>query len=148
MSEDHVPSKSESHEKFQHTAAFETEVAAAAPRLSGHKLTAAIAFVAGTGFTLFGYASMLTSSSAPGILTGPTRYDQGVMSALLTAKQVSSQMTKAAESRIHLLTRLFMRSSKMSSPKWSSLRTNLAVIMRPSKVLWSLSMFVPRGQRT
>ncbi|KAI0352978.1 general substrate transporter [Trametes cingulata] len=48
--------------------AFEAEVAAAAPALSGAALTAAIAFVAGTGFTLFGY-------------------DQGVMSALLTAKQ-------------------------------------------------------------
>ncbi|KAI9000876.1 general substrate transporter [Trametes punicea] len=47
---------------------FEAEVAAAAPFLRGSVLTAAIAFVAGTGFTLFGY-------------------DQGVMSALLTAKQ-------------------------------------------------------------
>ncbi|KAI0750946.1 general substrate transporter [Daedaleopsis nitida] len=47
---------------------FDAEVAAAAPRLRGPTLTAAIAFVAGTGFTLFGY-------------------DQGVMSALLTAKQ-------------------------------------------------------------
>ncbi|KAI0720264.1 general substrate transporter [Cerioporus squamosus] len=47
---------------------FDAEVAAAAPRLRGPALTAAIAFVAGTGFTLFGY-------------------DQGVMSALLSAKQ-------------------------------------------------------------
>ncbi|KAI0677405.1 general substrate transporter [Trametes maxima] len=47
---------------------FEADVAASAPALSGTALTAAIAFVAGTGFTLFGY-------------------DQGVMSALLTAKQ-------------------------------------------------------------
>ncbi|KAL1944300.1 hypothetical protein VTO73DRAFT_3485 [Trametes versicolor] len=47
---------------------FDAEVAAAAPLLSGTALTAAIACVAGTGFTLFGY-------------------DQGVMSALLTAKQ-------------------------------------------------------------
>ncbi|KAJ3550977.1 hypothetical protein NM688_g4957 [Phlebia brevispora] len=38
------------------------------PRLRGRKLTAALAFVAGAGFTLFGY-------------------DQGVMSALLTAEQ-------------------------------------------------------------
>ncbi|KAI0693572.1 general substrate transporter [Cytidiella melzeri] len=46
------------------------ELQAAAPplRLRGRKLTAALAFVAGTGFTLFGY-------------------DQGVMSALLTAGQ-------------------------------------------------------------
>ncbi|KAI1796243.1 general substrate transporter [Ganoderma leucocontextum] len=47
---------------------FAAEVEAAAPLLRGPMLTAAIAFVAGTGFTLFGY-------------------DQGVMSALLTAKQ-------------------------------------------------------------
>ncbi|TBU33201.1 general substrate transporter [Dichomitus squalens] len=47
---------------------FAAEVEAAAPLLKGPRLTAAIAFVAGTGFTLFGY-------------------DQGVMSALLSAKQ-------------------------------------------------------------
>lgn len=40
----------------------------AAPMLRGRALTWALAFVAGTGFTLFGY-------------------DQGVMSALLTAEQ-------------------------------------------------------------
>lgn len=34
---------------------FDAEVVASAPRLSGPALTAAIAFVAGTGFTLFGY---------------------------------------------------------------------------------------------
>ncbi|KAI0787081.1 general substrate transporter [Irpex lacteus] len=45
------------------------DIHAAKPRLRGRKLTAALAFVAGTGFTLFGY-------------------DQGVMSALLTAGQV------------------------------------------------------------
>ena len=33
---------------------FDAEVAAAAPSLRGPPLTAAIAFVAGTGFTLFG----------------------------------------------------------------------------------------------
>jgi len=47
---------------------LERDVAANKPRLQGRTLTAALAFVAGTGFTLFGY-------------------DQGVMSALLTAKQ-------------------------------------------------------------
>lgn len=35
---------------------FAAEVEAAAPLLRGPMLTAAIAFVAGTGFTLFGYA--------------------------------------------------------------------------------------------
>ncbi|EPT02777.1 hypothetical protein FOMPIDRAFT_1159833 [Fomitopsis schrenkii] len=44
------------------------EVRSCAPILRGKRLTAALAFVAGTGFTLFGY-------------------DQGVMSALLTANQ-------------------------------------------------------------
>ncbi|KAF8192485.1 general substrate transporter [Pholiota molesta] len=48
--------------------AFEAEVASTHMSLRGRKLTAAIAFVTGTGFTLFGY-------------------DQGVMSSLLTAKQ-------------------------------------------------------------
>ncbi|KAG2130874.1 general substrate transporter [Suillus clintonianus] len=47
---------------------FDAEVASHALRLRGRKLTISIAFVAGTGFTLFGY-------------------DQGVMSALLTAGQ-------------------------------------------------------------
>ncbi|OBZ76779.1 Sugar transporter STL1 [Grifola frondosa] len=47
---------------------YDAAVRAAAPALRGRQLTAALAFVAGTGFTLFGY-------------------DQGVMSALLSAKQ-------------------------------------------------------------
>ncbi|THG95508.1 hypothetical protein EW026_g6161 [Hermanssonia centrifuga] len=47
---------------------FEAEIYAASPKLRGRTLTAALAFVAGTGFTSFGY-------------------DQGVMSALLTAPQ-------------------------------------------------------------
>lgn len=51
-----------------HDAGYAAELQAAAPLLRGRKLTAALAFVAGTGFTLFGY-------------------DQGVMSALLTAPQ-------------------------------------------------------------
>ena len=38
---------------------FDAEVVASAPRLSGPALTAAIAFVAGTGFTLFGYVCNL-----------------------------------------------------------------------------------------
>ncbi|KAG1840905.1 general substrate transporter [Suillus subalutaceus] len=44
------------------------DIAAYAPLLRGRKLTAAVAFVAGTGFTLFGY-------------------DQGVMSSLITGNQ-------------------------------------------------------------
>ncbi|KAF5362849.1 hypothetical protein D9758_007082 [Tetrapyrgos nigripes] len=47
---------------------FVEEVASHAPKLRGRKLTLALAILSGTGFTLFGY-------------------DQGVMSALLTANQ-------------------------------------------------------------
>ncbi|KDQ64884.1 hypothetical protein JAAARDRAFT_240916 [Jaapia argillacea MUCL 33604] len=47
---------------------FDAEVLSKMPTLRGRRLAAALAFVAGTGFTLFGY-------------------DQGVMSALLTAGQ-------------------------------------------------------------
>ncbi|KAK0242845.1 general substrate transporter [Armillaria nabsnona] len=50
------------------TPEFEKDVASYHLKLRGRKLTAAIAFISGTGFTLFGY-------------------DQGVMSALLTANQ-------------------------------------------------------------
>ena len=52
-----LPQKSEGHSRPEYSPEFEAEIAAAAPRLSGHKLTAAIAFVAGTGFTLFGCVS-------------------------------------------------------------------------------------------
>ena len=55
-SEADIPNKPEDGHvnASQHSPEFEAEVAAAAPRLSGAALTAAIAFVAGTGFTLFG----------------------------------------------------------------------------------------------
>ncbi|KAG1814728.1 general substrate transporter [Suillus subaureus] len=55
--------------KHYEETSFDAEVASHALHLRGRKLTISIAFVAGTGFTLFGY-------------------DQGVMSALLTAGQV------------------------------------------------------------
>lgn len=54
-----------------HSATFMEEVDSLRMTLRGRKLTIAIAFVTGAGFTLFGY-------------------DQGVMSSLLTAKQTSS----------------------------------------------------------
>lgn len=65
-----IPSTFEGEEKkrYEETTSFDAEVASNALRLRGRKLTISIAFVAGTGFTLFGY-------------------DQGVMSALLTAGQ-------------------------------------------------------------
>ncbi|KAG2053757.1 general substrate transporter [Suillus hirtellus] len=57
------------HEQFKQQFGFDpADIAAHTPSLRGHKLTAAVAFVAGTGFTLFGY-------------------DQGVMSSLLTGNQ-------------------------------------------------------------
>lgn len=58
----------EERKHYSEEISFDAEVASYALRLRGRKLTIAIAFVAGTGFTLFGY-------------------DQGVMSALLTAGQ-------------------------------------------------------------
>ncbi|KAH7920813.1 general substrate transporter [Leucogyrophana mollusca] len=54
--------------EFTHPPGFEEEVTSHELSLRGRKLTASLAFVAGAGFTLFGY-------------------DQGVMSALLTAGQ-------------------------------------------------------------
>ncbi|KAF9469079.1 general substrate transporter [Collybia nuda] len=56
-----------SHAKYE-TPEFEEEVTSHTLTLRGPRLTAALAFVTGTGFTLFGY-------------------DQGVMGSLLTAKQ-------------------------------------------------------------
>ncbi|KAF9247181.1 hypothetical protein BU15DRAFT_70020 [Melanogaster broomeanus] len=55
------------HEEAKHP--LEDDVSTHTLSLRGKKLTASLAFIAGAGFTLFGY-------------------DQGVMSALLTAGQV------------------------------------------------------------
>ncbi|KAA1466224.1 general substrate transporter [Dentipellis sp. KUC8613] len=61
---------------------FDDEVTSYEPRLRGRKLTAVLAFVAGTGFTLFGY-------------------DQGVMSALLTAPQWEKTFPQTVTSDAH-----------------------------------------------
>ncbi|CAL1701462.1 unnamed protein product [Somion occarium] len=64
-------SEDENRQKHQEdilVSEYDEQIRNAAPMLQGRRLTAALAFVAGTGFTLFGY-------------------DQGVMSALLSAKQ-------------------------------------------------------------
>lgn len=61
----------------------EAEVQESAPVLRGRALTAALSFVAGTGFTLFGY-------------------DQGVMSALLTAKQFEQVFPQVVVDSAHL----------------------------------------------
>ncbi|KAF9482501.1 general substrate transporter [Pholiota conissans] len=64
------------------SSAFEAEVASTHISLRGRKLTAAIAFVTGTGFTLFGY-------------------DQGVMSSLLTAKQFENTFPQVVVDDAH-----------------------------------------------
>ncbi|KAF8639635.1 hypothetical protein AX17_000900 [Amanita inopinata Kibby_2008] len=63
-----IDQRSASSSEHYDTPAFESEVASHRLTLRGTKLTVALAFVTGTGFTLFGY-------------------DQGVMSSLLTARQ-------------------------------------------------------------
>ncbi|KAG2742042.1 general substrate transporter [Suillus brevipes Sb2] len=50
-----VSSTLEEEKKHHKETSFDAEVASHAPRLRGRKLTVSIAFVAGTGFTLFGF---------------------------------------------------------------------------------------------
>lgn len=121
----------------------ERDVEKHALSLRGRTLTASLAFVAGTGFTLFGYAfpiervrvllELIRWNSTLYI----HRYDQGVMSALLTTGQVRSRGSFRFEP---LLTRARYRSSKRSSPRWSW--TRVIPIMRRYRVLWSPSMYV------
>ncbi|KAG2153497.1 general substrate transporter [Suillus bovinus] len=59
-----------------------SDIAAHAPSLRGNKLTAAVAFVAGTGFTLAGY-------------------DQGVMSSLLTGNQFEASFPEVIVETSH-----------------------------------------------
>ncbi|EIW82414.1 general substrate transporter [Coniophora puteana RWD-64-598 SS2] len=66
--EKHASGENTDHRHLELAGITEKEVQSYHMKLRGRKLTAALAFVAGTGFTLFGY-------------------DQGVMSALLTANQ-------------------------------------------------------------
>ncbi|KZT28010.1 general substrate transporter [Neolentinus lepideus HHB14362 ss-1] len=61
---------------------FEADVAARVPKLRGRKLRAALAFIAGTGFTLFGY-------------------DQGVMSGLLTGNQFEATFPQVVVDSAH-----------------------------------------------
>lgn len=66
----------------------EREVQSYYMKLRGRKLTVALAFVAGTGFTLFGFLLLLMIHLQHAHIAFSS-YDQGVMSALLTANQVS-----------------------------------------------------------
>lgn len=68
-----------------HSATFMAEVDSLRLALRGRKLTIAIAFVTGTGFTLFGCEGFHFQS--PNFQLWLSSYDQGVMSSLLTAKQ-------------------------------------------------------------
>jgi len=90
------PNKDEKHanvdaiEKELDSSSFLEEVDALRLSLRGFKLTAAITFVTGTGFTLFGSCTFfLTRYQILLTLGVQFRYDQGVMSSLLTARQVS-----------------------------------------------------------
>lgn len=66
--DDAVSEKGRADVSYTYGVGDDDEIRGLLPSMRGRKLTAALAFVAGTGFTLFGY-------------------DQGVMSALLTANQ-------------------------------------------------------------
>lgn len=61
---------------------FEADVASRAPRWRGRKLRTVLAFIAGVGFTLFGY-------------------DQGVMSALLTGNQFEATFPEVVVDSAH-----------------------------------------------
>ncbi|KAF8076264.1 general substrate transporter [Lyophyllum atratum] len=78
------------------TPEFHAEVASYALSLRGRKLTAALAFVTGTGFTLFGHAEPIFHPKSHN-----TNYDQGVMSSLLTAKQFLIMFPEVAVSDAH-----------------------------------------------
>lgn len=67
---------------YYHSPEFEAEVASHALSLRGTQLTVILAFVTGTGFTLFGY-------------------DQGVMSSLLTAQQFEKTFPEVIVSNVH-----------------------------------------------
>jgi hypothetical protein len=119
--------KPEAPSTFHHDADAQT----ASPRLRGRKLTAALAFVAGTGFTLFGCVFTTELSLAPH--SARSRYDQGVMSALLTAGQVR-QLGPFSPASFVLKT----TSSKKSFRKWSSDQAIQTMLL--CKVLWSQFM--------
>jgi sugar porter (SP) family MFS transporter len=85
--EKHQPSVAENadvhHEQIKQQFDLDpADIAAHAPLLRGRKLTAAVAFVAGTGFTLFGY-------------------DQGVMSSLLTGNQFEASFPEVIVEASH-----------------------------------------------
>jgi sugar porter (SP) family MFS transporter len=87
VQEKHQPSVAENadvhHEQIKQQFDLDpADIAAHAPLLRGRKLTAAVAFVAGTGFTLFGY-------------------DQGVMSSLLTGNQFEASFPEVVVEASH-----------------------------------------------
>ncbi|CAA7259650.1 unnamed protein product [Cyclocybe aegerita] len=82
MTAEKTSQETQLEERQTDSPAFNAEVDALRLPLRGRKLTAAIAFVTGTGFTLFGY-------------------DQGVMSSLLTAKQFEKTFPEVVVSPAH-----------------------------------------------
>ncbi|KAG2339180.1 general substrate transporter [Suillus weaverae] len=85
--EKHQPSVAENtdlyHEQIKQQFGLDpADIATHAPPLRGRKLSAAVAFVAGTGFTLFGY-------------------DQGVMSSLLTGNQFEASFPEVIVEASH-----------------------------------------------
>ncbi|KAG1861644.1 general substrate transporter [Suillus subluteus] len=85
--EKHLPSIGEKtdtdHEQINQQFDLDpVDIAAHAPSLRGRKLTAAVAFVAGTGFTLLGY-------------------DQGVMSSLITGNQFEASFPEVVVEASH-----------------------------------------------
>ncbi|KAG2038243.1 hypothetical protein BDR03DRAFT_954912 [Suillus americanus] len=86
--EKHQPSVAENNTDLHHEQIKQqfdldpADIAAYAPLLRGRKLTAAVAFVAGTGFTLFGY-------------------DQGVMSSLITGNQFEATFPEVVVEASH-----------------------------------------------
>lgn len=71
------------HEQINHQFDLDpADIAAYAPSLRGRKLTGAVAFVAGTGFTLLGY-------------------DQGVMSSLITGNQFEASFPEVVVEASH-----------------------------------------------
>ncbi|KZT12841.1 general substrate transporter [Laetiporus sulphureus 93-53] len=60
-----VPEKPQREGSFSYGSGLDDEIRAAVPTLRGRRLTAALAFVAGTGFTLFGYVQYIMALTRP-----------------------------------------------------------------------------------
>lgn len=93
----HIESRDSSNVKLEVT---EAELAPYRPRLNGTTLNIVLGFVAGTGFTLFGYVCQYTQVQTANRLLSYS-YDQGVMSALLTEPSFESVFPQVVTSDAH-----------------------------------------------